>query len=199
MYDKPFSQACENNKDPILNVIRQYFIEGMVLEIGSGTGQHSVYFAKHLPNIYWQTSDQQHYHDGIKQWLAEYDGNNLGKPRLLDVNQPVWPVENVSGVFSANTAHIMDWDSVKQMFSGVAGILSRDGYFCLYGPVNVNGVFTSDSNASFDMSLRAHDLNMGIRNLEDLQSLARANELQFVELHQMPANNVLMVWQHTIA
>ena len=195
--NKPFSQACENNKQPILEVIQQYFTRGTILEIGSGTGQHAVYFAAKLNNILWQTSDRVQYHNGIKQWLADYPNDNLAQPLELDVNQSAWPLTSCDGVFSANTAHIMDWNSVTQMFTGVARILTLGGYFCLYGPVNINSQFTSDSNQAFDMKLRTEDPSMGIRDLEQLQKQADSHGLVFTELHQMPANNVLMVWQKT--
>ena len=192
--NKPFSQACENNKAPILSVISDYFCSGTILEIGSGTGQHAVHFAKHLRQVFWQTSDQDHYHDGMKLWLAEYQGDNLGQPFELDVNQP-WPITQADGVFSANTAHIMSWGAVQNMFKGVSDILESSGFFCLYGPININGAFTSASNEAFDLSLRSRDPDMGIRNLEDLQTLAESHALEFINLHPMPANNVIMVWQ----
>ena len=194
--NKPFSQACENNKVPILSVIMDYLSTGTILEIGSGTGQHAVYFAEHLKGVYWRTSDQVQYHDGIKQWLADYSGDNLGQPLVLDVNQ-AWPISEADGVYSANTAHIMSWPSVENMFAGVAERLKSGGYFCLYGPVNINGEFTSPSNEAFDSSLRARDPFMGIRDLEQLKALAESHNLQFIRLHQMPANNVLMVWQQS--
>lgn len=192
--NKPFSQPCENNKDPILSIIKDYFVAGTILEIGSGTGQHAVHFAEHLQEVFWQTSDQLHYHDGMKLWLAEYEGDNLGQPYVLDVNQP-WPLSSADGVFSANTAHIMSWGAVENMFEGVSNILQPSSFFCLYGPVNMNGEFTSPSNEAFDHSLRSSDPAMGIRDLEALQALAESHGLTFIRLHQMPANNVLMVWQ----
>lgn len=193
--DKPFSQACENNKQPILDVIRQYFTQGTVVEIGSGTGQHAVFFAARLPELYWQTTDRIHNHEGINRWLDDSDSENIGRPLALDVKQAVWPVSEADAVFSANTAHIMDWEGVQRMFRGVGEILQQGSYFCLYGPVKINGQFTSSSNEAFDMSLRLRDPEMGIRELEDLQRLGIENQLNLAQLHHMPANNVIMVWQ----
>jgi len=195
--EKPFSQACENNKQAILAVIRTYFETGTILEIGSGTGQHAVYFADKLPNVFWQTSDQDMYHAGINLWLKDYQNNNLGSPLSLDVNQDTWPIAEVSGIYSANTAHIMDWSSVCRMFYKNSQILKPGDYFCLYGPVNIDGQYTSESNHSFDLQLRQRDSGMGIRNLEDLQALASENQLEFVTKHAMPANNYTMVWRRT--
>lgn len=193
--EKPFSQACENNKQAILEIIQPYFDHGLILEIGTGTGQHALFFAENLPNIYWQTSDQKDYLDGINLWLNEYRKYNLGRPFVLDVNQEKWPLEQVDGVFSANTSHIMHWDSVCQMFHKNGEILVPGNYFCLYGPVNINGEFTAESNQAFDAQLRQSDPKMGIRNLEDLQQLADESNLEFVTKHAMPANNFTMVWR----
>jgi cyclopropane fatty-acyl-phospholipid synthase-like methyltransferase len=193
--NKPFSQACENNKQPILQVIRNFFVAGTILEIGSGTGQHAVYFAEHLPSVFWQTSDQSHYHEGINLWLDDYEGENLGRPLSFDVNQDELPIDKVAGIFSANTAHIMGWSSVINMFSKAGRLLEEGHYFCLYGPVNMNGTYTSDSNRAFDQHLKNTDPEMGIRDLEALTELAEQSGFRLYQLHQMPANNVLMVWQ----
>ncbi len=195
MTNKPYSQACENNKRPILDIISQYFQSGLILEVGSGTGQHAVFFASGLPAVFWQTSDRLENHSGINLWISDFPADNLARPVALDVNQAHWPLENAAGVFSANTAHIMDWDSVKNMFQGVSRVLEQGGHFCLYGPVNINGDFTSASNEAFDQHLRQRDPTMGIRDLEALQELAKDSGLAFVDLHQMPANNVIMVWR----
>lgn len=196
--DKPFSQACENNKQPILQVIQQYFDSvPMVLEVGSGTGQHAVYFAEHLPHLIWQPSDRKVNHDGMNRWFAEYQGNNLKTPLDLDVTRP-WPVEQVPAIFSANTVHIMSWDMVKQFFAGIKRHLEANGYLCLYGPFNFCGEYTSDSNERFDHYLKSQDPEMGIRDYVDLEELARDAGLVFVEKHAMPANNFILVWQKSI-
>ncbi|MCO7225144.1 DUF938 domain-containing protein [Pleionea sp. CnH1-48] len=193
--DKPFSQACENNKQPILDVIKNYFGNTPdVLEVGSGTGQHAVFFAQHLPHLFWQTSDQAENHSGIKQWLADYPGDNIGAPLTLDVTAH-WPIESASSVFSANTAHIMSWEMVLEFFAGVGNILKSGGYFCLYGPFNFDGQFTSESNQRFDDYLKSQNPAMGIRDFEALQELAGKAGLHFVKKHSMPANNFILVWQ----
>ena len=192
---KPFSQACENNKGPILVVIKEYFAEvTQVLEVGSGTGQHAVYFAKHLPHVIWQTSDRVMNHSGIQQWIDDYTGDNLLPPLSLDVTQP-WPIDKTSAIFSANTSHIMSWEMNKHFFAGIKDVLVKDGYFCLYGPFNFEGRFTSESNAQFDRHLKAQDPQMGIRDFEALDQLAGKAGLEFVAKHAMPANNFILVWK----
>ena len=195
--EKPFSQACENNKQPILDVITEYFNDGVILEIGSGTGQHAMFFAERLRHLYWQTSDRVENLPGINVWLNAYTHYNLGRPMVLDVNQDIWPMSAVDGVFTANTLHIMNWSSVEELFTRAAEILRPGGYFCAYGPVNIDGEFTSESNRAFDAKLRDENPSMGIRDLDDLKTLAEKNSLNFINLHHMPANNVTLVWRKT--
>jgi cyclopropane fatty-acyl-phospholipid synthase-like methyltransferase len=196
--EKPYSQACENNKDAILQVISHYFEQvPLVLEVGSGTGQHAVYFAKHLPHLCWQPSDRKINHHGMKLWFAEYEGENLNEPLDLDVTRP-WPLDKVPAIFSANTLHIMSWPMVKAFFTGVKQHLEPNGYLCIYGPFNFCGEYTSESNERFDHYLQSQDPAMGIRDYVDLEALAREANLMFVEKHEMPANNFILVWQKSV-
>jgi cyclopropane fatty-acyl-phospholipid synthase-like methyltransferase len=166
-----------------------------VLEIGSGTGQHAVFFAQQLPYLQWHASDVTEYLAGIAMWLSEYTGHNLHGPHLLDVTQSDWPPLPVDAVFSANTAHIMHWPTVQAMFTGVGQLLPRDGRFCLYGPFNYHGAYTSESNARFDGWLKARDPASGVRDLDDLSRLATAAGLHLLRDHSMPANNRILVWE----
>ena len=193
---KPFSEACEQNKDPILAVLRHYFTEpGTILEIGSGTGQHAVYFGNALAHLNWQPSDVAEHLPGIRMWLDEAKLPNVAEPLVLDSTDPHWPVKQVDGVYSANTAHIMHWPAVEAMFRGVGQVLRPGGYFCLYGPFNENGAFTSESNAHFHMSLQMRDPGMGIRDKADVERLARMAGLERVDDVAMPANNFTLVWR----
>jgi len=191
---KPFSQACENNKGPILEVLRGAFAEARsVLEIGSGTGQHAAHMAAGLPHLVWQPSDLPQNHPGIASWIRGV-GNAL-PPVALDVNDADWPVSECDAVFSANTAHIMHWPSVVRMFEGIGRVLVPGGVFALYGPFRYGGEHTSASNARFDRSLRATDPGMGIRDFEAVDALAGACAMRLVEDHAMPANNRTLVWR----
>lgn len=193
---KPFSEACERNKEPILAVLREAFASARdVLEIGSGTGQHAVYFAAHLPHLAWQPSDLPANHPGIRAWIADAKLPNLRPPLALDVHAPDWPVRSVDAVFSANTAHIMAWDGVVAMFAGVGRVLAPDGTFVLYGPFKYGGEHTSPSNARFDVSLRSRDPSSGIRDFESVDALAREGGLALEHDHPMPANNRTLVWR----
>lgn len=194
----PFSQACENNKDPILAVLTAAFAAShRVLEIGSGTGQHAVYFAEHLPHLIWQTSDLSVNHRGINLWIDQYPRDNLFRPIEIDLNDPVLPA-GIDAVFSANTAHIVSWPLVEVMFQQVGKLLPSDEKFALYGPFNYNGQFTSASNAAFDAMLRQRDPASGIRHFEDISALASNNSLSLAHDYEMPANNRLLLWKKEI-
>ena len=195
---KPFSEACERNRDPILKVLQQWLLSpGTVMEIGAGTGQHAAYFAAGLPHLTWIPTDREENLSGIRQWVDEAGAANLRDPQKLDVMDPHWPIRNVEYIFTANTAHIMSWTEVEAMFEGVAGALLERGLFCLYGPVNREGQFTSDSNRAFDETLRARDPMMGIRDDQALITLGRRWGLTFVADNSMPARNRLLVWSKT--
>jgi cyclopropane fatty-acyl-phospholipid synthase-like methyltransferase len=197
-HEKPFSQACENNRRPILEVLRRYLGDGgNVLEIGSGTGQHAVFFGAALPDLVWQCSDLPASHVGIRRWLEDAGLPNVRPPLTLDVTTTDWTVGAVDAVFSANTAHIMHWPAVCAMFAGVGRILPPGGPFLLYGPFARGGRHTSESNARFDLSLRAADPGMGVRDLDDLAREAEAAGLRLEADWAMPANNRLLVWRRS--
>ncbi len=193
---KPFSESCEQNKGPILDVLsKQLAYVKSVLEIGSGSGQHAVYFARHLPHLHWQTSDVRDRHAGIHLWLDEAKLGNVGSPLELDVSQAQWPKLEVEAVFSANSVHIMSWFCVEKMFAGVARILQTQGLLCLYGPFNYDGTYTSKSNQEFDCWLKTQDPQSGIRDYEKLVELGRQHDLRLVHDYEMPTNNRLLIWQ----
>lgn len=193
--DLPFSQACENNKEPILAVLREVFKHANhVLEIGAGTGQHSVHFAPNLPHLQWQCADLAANLGVIRQWHAAYPSANLMEPWELDMHQPVWPA-GFNAVFSANTAHIMPWHLTQKMLMEVAEHLPQGGIFALYGPFNYAGKFTSESNEHFDAHLKKQAEHMGIRDFEALNELAIKCGLNLLKDQAMPANNRCLVWQ----
>lgn len=192
---KPFSQACENNKDPILSVLKKYFFDlNNVLEVGSGTGQHSVYFAKHLPHLQWQCSDREINHAGITLWHQEAQLNNLKLPLALDLND-AWPVNKVDAIFTANTLHIISEALVERFFAGVNQHLSAAGTLCIYGPFKYQGLFTSESNQRFNEFLKQQDPQSGIRDIELITQLALQAGLNLIDDVAMPANNQLLVFK----
>jgi Protein of unknown function (DUF938) len=196
MTQKPFSQACENNKDPILQIISRVFCQPTTIwEIGSGTGQHACHFARHLPHIEWQPTDRAENISGIRLWLEEAGFPNLKPVLPLDVTDVVWSCETIDALFTANTLHIMSWDEVQILFDRLAEHLNPRALVCIYGPFNYNGTYTSDSNARFDQWLKSQNSLSGIRHFEDIVRLATASGLSLISDNAMPANNRLLVLQ----
>jgi cyclopropane fatty-acyl-phospholipid synthase-like methyltransferase len=194
---KPYSESCDQNRDPILAVLKPRLADAVaLLEIGSGTGQHAVYFGAALPHLTWQTSDLAEYHPGIHAWLDEAALSNVQPPLALDVSEPgAWPREAYDAVFTANTVHIMGEPEVAALFGGVGRLLSGGGLFFIYGPFNYGGRYTSESNARFDQWLKDRDPRSGIKDLDWLKSLADAADLVLEEDLEMPANNRTLVWR----
>ncbi|MET0288750.1 MAG: DUF938 domain-containing protein [Pseudoxanthomonas sp.] len=196
MSDKPFAASCERNRVPILDVLQPLLRHARsVLEIGSGTGQHAVHFATAMPWLRWQTSERAPLLSGIAQWLDEAALPNTPAPLALDVSEGHWPAAPFEAVFSANTLHIMGWPQVVALFDGVARVLSDDGVLAVYGPFNEGGAYTSASNAEFDAWLKARDAASAIRDVEQVDALARTAGLALEADHAMPANNRLLVWR----
>lgn len=194
--DKPFSQSCENNKLPILQVISEVYVKPVeVLEIGSGTGQHACYFAQKLPHITWQCSDLRENIPGIDQWVAEAELTNLNPPLELDVTMSIWPVTEINALFSANTLHIISWSKIEILFQRLQRYLHTGARCCFYGPFNYQGNYTSDSNARFDQWLKTREPLSGIRDFEAIQDLAQAAGMRLIDDIAMPANNRLSIWQ----
>lgn len=197
----PFSQACENNQQPILDVLQQELQDAThVLEVGSGTGQHSVYFAPRLTHLHWQTSDVFANHAIINAWHAAYPAPNLYAPLSFDISSDSIPINKTinalyDAVFTANTLHIMSWSLVSKLFELVGDTLPLKGKFIVYGPFNENGRYSSDSNRQFDYSLRQRDSNSGIRALEDIIEVAEKQHLLLINRYKMPANNEILVFQ----
>jgi hypothetical protein len=196
--NKPFSQACENNKRSILDILTSVFSKNKhVLEIGSGTGQHAVYFGQQLSHLSWQTSDLLINHQGINLWLDEVGSNNIKKPIVIDLNE-AWPMPKgnikVDGLYTANTLHIISWALVVKFFKGLQSNLATDASVCIYGPFNYEGKYSSESNANFDLWLKERDIESGIRDIEAILLLANSVGLKLIDDHAMPANNRLLVF-----
>jgi SAM-dependent methyltransferase len=192
----PFSDACERNKGPILEVLRSAFAGcTRVVEIGSGTGQHAVHFARDLPHLQWQPTDRAEYLPDLAVRIAEEGPPNLSSPVELDVLAEPWPAVRGDAVFSANTLHIMSWVGVEAFFSRLPRVLERGGVLAIYGPFKYGGRFTTESNAAFDAMLRERDPQSGLRDFEAVDALAEAAGLKLETDHAMPANNQLLVWR----
>ncbi len=204
---KPYSASCDKNKLPILEVLNRYLVDSAamaaerapekVLELGSGTGQHAVFFAEQLPHILWQPSDVAEHQVHIKQWLTSVDSTNCLPPLIIDLNNSQLPLAAADHVFTANTLHIIDWSLVTKLLDVVAILLQQGGYFFVYGPFNYDGQYTSASNKEFDKWLKQRDPGSGIRGFESVVSAANSEGrgLLLKEDIQMPANNRMLVFQ----
>ncbi len=195
MTRKPFSPAAEQNRDAILPVLQTEFKDARsALEIGSGSGQHAVYFAQHLPALNWQASDKKENIAGIKLWLDEAGCKNTSAPIVLDVCKQ-WPDNKYDAAFAANVAHIMHWHEIEAMFAGLAHVLVPNANFCLYGPFNINGEYTSESNRDFDQWLISRDPQSRIRDKDELDQLAQKNNFSLYQDWEMPSNNRILCWK----
>jgi SAM-dependent methyltransferase len=191
----PFSEACERNKDPILAVLRECLAHRLhVLEIGSGTGQHAVHFARHLPHVYWHPTEQRSYLPDLAARIQLEGDQNVKPPTLLDVRQSVWPLRSVDAVFTANTLHIMSWPEVIAMYRGIGGVLSAGGVLCVYGPFRYDGRYTSESNRDFDRTLQERNPLSGLRDMTAVTHLAAEYGLRLTADHDLPAFNRLLVF-----
>ena len=196
MHNAPFYAAAEQNREPILAVLAELFDRpGLVLELGSGSGQHAVHFAAHLPHLTWQPTDLPEQLPGIARWREIAALENVRAPLALDLGNPDWPVATCDEAYSANTAHVLPWRLVAAMLAGVAARLRPGGRFCLYGPFRYGDRHTSESNASFDASLRRRDPNQGVRDALRLEEYGHEVGLALDADREMPVNNRLLVFR----
>ncbi len=194
---KPFAQSCENNKAAILHVLEQYLEEGQrIFEIGSGTGQHAVFFANQFPKINWQPSELPNELAGIRLWSEDARHHNLLPPLELNVSHThLWPEDQYDAFFSANTSHIMPIEDVISMFELVGKCLSAQGLFILYGPFNQHRRYTSESNHDFDVWLKGQSPHMGLREVESLETYAKQYGMKLKTIHDMPKNNKTLIFK----
>jgi len=197
--DKRHSEACERNKEPILEVLKDIFPkQGLVLEIASGTGQHAVHFASNLQNLIWQPSDiDPELRKSVRAWHADFNLQNLKSPVHLDVTSENWPIDTADAMMCANMIHIAPWEACIGLLEGAGRILPEGGILCMYGPYKVGGKHTAPSNEAFDQSLRARDASWGIRNLDDVALEARRRGLHLIKTVKMPSNNFCVIYKKT--
>lgn len=192
---KLYSESCERNKSFILEKIKTVFEDSSsVLEIGSGTGQHAVFFAENLLYLNWQTSDLLQSHESIKAYIKDSNLKNIFNPLLIDVSKDDWHNLKFDSAFSANTLHIISSENVQNIFKGLTKVISK--YFCVYGPFNYNGQYTSKSNEQFDEYLKQTYPNQaGIKDISFIENTAKNYSFDLINDFDMPSNNRLLVFK----
>ena len=198
--------AFHRNHQAIRAVLQKFLAgkSGDVVEAGSGTGQHVIDFARHFPGITWWPSDLNAQHlKSIAAWRAHAGLSNVRPPLRIDLSDPAWCAEMHDGsgpgklmaVFCANVIHIAPWRVAEGLFAGAGRYLRTDGRLFLYGPFKRAGKHTAVSNAVFDTSLRERDPEWGVRDIEALEQLAGGAGLGLIEIAEMPANNLVLVFE----
>ena len=191
-----FSQAADNNKASILTVLSKYLQAGdVVLEVGSGSGQHALHMAQALPYVTWYPSEHPAALDTLKHNLEACGSDNIATPLSIDIAKDTWQKPLVDVIYAANIAHIVTPLLGERLVALARNALSGGGLLALYGPFKYAGAFTSESNARFEQWLKARDPRSGIRDFEWMLELASDHDMTLIEDHTMPANNQLLVFQ----
>jgi|SRR5580658_3422612 SAM-dependent methyltransferase len=185
------------NRDPILDVLRRVLpAEGLVLEIASGSGEHASYFAERLPSLSWQPTDSNPQAiASIAAHRTAANAANLLPPLHLDVTSAQWPIEHADVVMCNNMIHISPWAATEGLIAGAARALPAGGMLFLYGPYKIDGRHTAPSNHDFDIDLKRRNPAWGIRDLADVEDLARRHGFDLAETVPMPANNLSVVFR----
>ncbi|KIP13027.1 MULTISPECIES: DUF938 domain-containing protein [Burkholderia] len=189
--------AAERNRGPILDVLRRVLpARGDVLEIASGTGQHVVHFAAGLPGLHWRPSDPDaQARRSIAAWIAQAGLSNVDAPLAFDVRDAAWPFAALDAIVCINMIHIAPWACAEALFAGASRVLRPGGVLVLYGPYRREGRHTAPSNAAFDAQLRSRDPSWGVRDLETVVALGLDRGLDCIEVVEMPANNLSVVFR----
>jgi len=189
--------SAVRNRDAILGVLREVLPErGRVVEIASGSGEHSAYFAPHFPSLTWQPTDlDPGVLASISAHAAASGADNFEAPVVLDVTARPWPVSEAAAVLATNMIHIAPWTACEALIAGAAEILPSDGPLFLYGPYRRNGAHTAPSNESFDLSLRSQNADWGVRDLEAVSDAATAQGFTLHAVHEMPSNNLSVIFR----
>ena len=202
--------AFHRNCEPIRAVLEKHLAgrSGDAVEVGSGTGQHVVHFARHTPDLMWWPSDLNPQHlTSIEAWRVHSGLPNIRSPLRINLSDPDWCAEMKSGqgpkdvvaVFCANVIHIAPWRVAEGLFAGAGRYLGPQGKLFLYGPFKREGEHTAPSNAVFDTNLREGNPEWGVRDISDVEKLAQDANLALVETIEMPANNLTLVFARSQA
>ena len=198
--EKPFAPSAERNREPLRDILKNVLTgSGLLLEIGSGTGQHAAYMAKDFPAYQWQPTDLPEKLDNINDWAADSGADNILPALALDLatdpNSADWPVKEADAIVCINTIHIVAWPLVVNLFRGVGKVMKRGGVMFVYGPYEYSDRPLEPSNVEFDEWLKLRDPNSGIRKFDDVNRLAEEAGLMLEMDQAMPANNRSIWWR----
>ena len=197
--DIPFSAASERNKFTILQVLKKYLSSARsVLEIGSGTGQHCIYFARELPHLLWHPSDLTENISTIQLRSEEYPSENLLPPLVIEIGKDEIPSGGFDAIFTANTMHILSNELCLKLFQESASALDKNGLLIIYGPFHYNGRATGEGNAIFDRNLKRMGQDMGIKDIDQIIHWASENNFVLLDDHDMPVDNRTLVFSKII-
>ncbi len=194
--DRRCAPATSRNREPILEVLRRVLpATGTVLEIASGTGEHSVFMASRLPGIAWQPSDlDSEARASIDAWQRAEGLENVRPPIAIDATTDSWGIDSADAMVCINMVHISPWAATEGLMRGAARLLPPRGVLYLYGPYRIEGRPTAPSNEAFDASLRARNPEWGLRDAGEVERLAATHGFDLAEIIDMPANNFSLVF-----
>lgn len=186
--------AALRNREPIADILDEWLpATGLVLEIASGTGEHSVYFARRFPDLEWQPSDiHPDALSSIEAWGDSAGLPNLRPPLAINAAIPDWPIDRADAILSINMVHISPWKSAVGLIEGAARLLAPSAPLMLYGPWLKDDVPTAPSNLDFDADLKRRNPEWGLRRVEDFAAAASDRGFALVDIRQMPANNTML-------
>jgi hypothetical protein len=199
---RQYAPATQRNREPIIEILLKVLPpEGNILEVASGTGEHAIFFAPRLAPRYWIPSDRDpQLRASIAAWRNHFQITNLHLPLNIDATQSRWVIEDeeikIQALVNINMIHIAPWSACLGLMAGANRLLPAGGILYMYGPFKQNGKDTAPSNATFDQSLRSQNSQWGVRDLEEVITVAKNNNLELQNIFAMPANNLSVVFQH---
>ena len=194
------------NKQPILDVVKRFVpaaASGNWLELASGLGEHAAHFGEAFPSILFLPTDVDP--AGFGDLVAATRHlHNVRPPVRIDcaTSFDEWRTAGITPAsfeFACciNMVHISPWACTLGLFAGVSQALQPNGILFTYGPYNVDGKFTHESNEAFDKSLKGRNPAWGVRDIGDLEAVAAPHGMTLEARVPMPHDNFTLVWRKT--
>ena len=195
--------ATKRNRYHIAEILKKYLpTKGFILEIASGSGEHGVTFQQLFPSLIWQTSDPNPINRlSISSWIMHHDlSSKMPHPLDIDVEKRPWPLTvefklAIKGIVCINMIHVSPWTCTQALFEQAGSLLTIDQYLIIYGPFIRKDKPTTQTNLSFDESLKRQNPLWGIRDLESVNHIAISNGFKPDNVFPMPANNLSIIFR----